>query len=662
MDDYQEMIAFGFARSTVEEAELDEFLRLLIMHEALVPYFQPIVDLTVGAVFGYEVVMRGRPPLEMPDDLFPRAQRLGVGLEFEFLCLKTAFRKLRSLSPEQRERCKFFVNVSPVFFGEQALLEELSPANLRVYELPEKCVVLEFSESAPRVEDHVMGEMVRALARDGHVFALDDYGCGPASLLHLLEVRPQFLKLDRALIHSIQLDPYRQHLVKSVVAFASSVDSRVIAEGVEYWEELECLMRLGVRFVQGFLFGMPESEPLVPAVNIMSSMQDRVKRYQYARQVYDDSIAGMVISSHVVPAQFMTCAEIGELFEGNAHLDHIVITDSGVPVGLLTRQHFHAQTTGPYGFPLFQTQLVDTFAKKDLLIIDEQFALELLARLAMDRPQENLYDPVLVVDSTKRYIGTITMKALITRSYELGLRRALDTNPLTGLPGNHAIERWISDALRSPVYTVIYADLDRFKEYNDIYGFIAGDDMIRLAGKVLSQFIHAVGGDTRLGHLGGDDFIIIAHGTAEEERLREACTHFDQLKFGLFQPEHVAAGGYTSTNRQGDEAWVPLVTLSLAVINGNGAAGSPAHPSLLSQRAASVKKKAKELAGERRMSSYFIDRRAFPSEAELSASRIQHERATPLPMTRNRNDAVGTVAGFFEALEENRGDFAARPE
>jgi len=662
VSEYQELMSLGFARSASEEAELDEFLRLLIMHEALVPYFQPVVDLTVGSVFAYEVVTRGRPPLEMPDDLFPRAERLGLGLDFEFLCLKMAFRKLKAMPADQRDRCKFFINLTPAYFGNPLLLEELSKNNLRMYNLAENSIVFEFSESPKPLDLRGVSETVRELTRRGHAIALDDFGCGHSALLHLLEVRPQFIKLDRRLIHQVQLDPYRQHPIKSIVSFASTVEARLIAEGVEYWEELECLMRLGVRYVQGFLFGMPESEPLVPSVNVMSSMQDRVKRFQFARQLYDESIVGLVISSHVVPAESMTCAELGELFQANSHLDHVIIIESNSPVGMLTRQHFFAQTTGPYGFPLFQTQLVDTFAKRDLMIVDEQVALELLAKMAMDRLQENLYDPVLVVDSGKRYVGTITMKALITRSYELGLRRAMDMNPLTNLPGNHAIERWILEALQAPVYSVIYADLDRFKEYNDVYGFMAGDDMIRLAGKVLSVMSRSHDTDIRLGHLGGDDLILVANGPISEVTLRSTCEAFDQWKLDLFQPDHIREGGYNSMNRQGEKTWVPLVTLSLAVINGSSIVGMPAHPSQLSQRAATVKKKAKDQAREWRRSSYFIDRRAFPSEEELAASRLQIESGTPIPTFQRSRDTNSTVSGFFKALEEHQGDFAARAE
>jgi diguanylate cyclase (GGDEF)-like protein len=657
------MMTFGSGRSAAEEAELDECLRLFILHEAVTPYFQPIVDLTAGTVWGYEVVTRARPPLEMPDDLFPRARRLGLGLEFEYLCLRAAFRRLKSVPAIQRGRSKFFINLTASLFGDERLLEELSKANLRLYDLEESNLVLEFSERDCPQDPLILEQTVRDFLRQGYAVALDDFGCGKASFAQLLRTRPQYLKLDRDVVKNIHLDQYRQHLVKSIAAFAGSVECRLVAEGVEYWEELECLMRLGVRYVQGFLFGMPESEPLHPSIKIMESMQDRVKQFHYGRRSgSDENISNLIVSSHVLPRSEFTCAALGELFQENIHLDHVLLLHEGRPWGLLTRQHFTAQTTGPYGFPLFQTQQIDGFAKRDLLIIEEKMPVEKLARLAMDRVHENLYDPVFVVDAKGVYIGTITMKALIARSYEMEVRRALDTNPLTSLPGNRAIERWIDEAIRSERLAVIYADLDRFKEYNDAYGFLAGDEMIRLVGRVLSQQLGAADGVVHLGHVGGDDFIVVALQPIPEALIGAACSRFDQEKLELFSEEHVNAGAYESVNRQGQTTRVPLVTLSLAVINGHRVEGGVPHPALLSQRAAVLKKKAKEIAAELGRSSYLIDRRDFPSPEEMQrsfatqAAEPPPEYGTPLPTVSPARDPK-----FLETLDWGE-DWAARPD
>ena len=136
---------------------------------------------------------------------------------------------------------------------------------------------------------------------------------------------------------------------------------------------------------------------------------------------------------------------------------------------------------------------------------------------------------VLVVDSAGLLVGTVTIKNLIRRSVDLQVRSAQGANPLTGLPGNRAIQRWIETARAMPDLAVVYADLDRFKEYNDCYGFLMGDEMIRLSARVLTR-LTAAAPTPRLGHVGGDDFVAVFPGGIDLEAVDRACVEFDENK------------------------------------------------------------------------------------------------------------------------------------
>jgi EAL domain-containing protein (putative c-di-GMP-specific phosphodiesterase class I) len=103
--------------------------------------------------------------------------------------------------------------------------------------------------------------MVHHYVKQGFKIALDDFGAGHSGLVTLVALTPQFLKLDRELIRSIECNPYKQQLVKAIGSFAQNVDTRLIAEGVETSKELETLMELGIRYVQGFLLAHPRPEP-----------------------------------------------------------------------------------------------------------------------------------------------------------------------------------------------------------------------------------------------------------------------------------------------------------------------------------------------------------------------------------------------------------------
>ncbi len=231
-----------------------------------------------------------------------------------------------------------------------------------------------------------------------------------------------------------------------------------------------------------------------------------------------------------------------------------------------------------------------------------------LAKLAMERPPDELYDPVIVVDTSGNLVGTVTIRQLIIRSTALEVQSAKGASPLTGLPGNRSIESWILNAFNQTDAHVLYADLDRFKEYNDCYGFLRGDEMIRCLAGVLSRILMALSPEAKLGHIGGDDFVIVSPATVGPESVEALCRQFDQARIDLFDPTDVERGYFRATDRRGQEVEVPLVTLSVAVVPCE-AVRNVEHPGALAQMAASLKRKVKEITTTSRKSEFLFERR-----------------------------------------------------
>jgi GGDEF domain-containing protein len=144
-------------------------------------------------------------------------------------------------------------------------------------------------------------------------------------------------------------------------------------------------------------------------------------------------------------------------------------------------------------------------------------------------------------------------------------------------------------------------DLDNFKAFNDVYGYSAGDEVIRLAAGVLKVQVHET--SDFLGHIGGDDFVMVYRSADWEHRVQNALHGFDQAVRAHFRPEHIAAGGLFTNNRQGVEVFHALVSLSAGLVR--IAPGDFELPSEISVRLVEAKKQAKKTPG----SSYFIDRR-----------------------------------------------------
>jgi diguanylate cyclase (GGDEF)-like protein len=187
--------------------------------------------------------------------------------------------------------------------------------------------------------------------------------------------------------------------------------------------------------------------------------------------------------------------------------------------------------------------------------------------MAMNRSREEIYDPVVLLDEQGHYAGIITMKQLLTQFIGLEIKIAADANPLTNLPGNRIIEQWIRDVVVQPHFSILYADLDRFKEYNDVYGFSQGDRMIRRTASILSDFVLAAPGNVQLGHIGGDDFVIIVNDHVETDYFRKIVDEFETEVLKYYNRDDVERGYIITANRQNIPEKFPLTTLTVVSAN-----------------------------------------------------------------------------------------------
>lgn len=574
-------------------------------------HFHPIVDLFTGSVLGFEVLSRGAHPFDTPCKMFEEARRLGATWDLEKACRVAALKKIASL-PESFRASTYFINVSPDVFSDPRFVERFTQARLQEYGLDQRQIVIEITEKRTFSDYRQFERLVSRYADQGFKLALDDFGSGYSGLITLIASTPHYLKLDMAIVRDVHKYEYKQKLVKSVTSFASSVNSRLIAEGVESFEELEVLIKHGVRYAQGFLFGKPQEEPFLISDDLKKNIAALVKKYDHAKVDIDERIGSLAIRPMTIEKGGINCQSMGQIFKKNNHLDHVVILDGESIVGLMTRQHFYYETGGAFGYPLFQKKPIETICKHHPLIVEEKNTVTTLAKLAMDRFQDDLYDPVLVVDAKGGFMGTVTMKQVIAKAVELEVRCAMSANPLTNLPGNEVIRHWIHDAFLWPEYSIIYADLDHFKGFNDSYGFLMGDELLCLAAKVLAQWRDSLS-DARLGHIGGDDFVVVSRKMVAERSLDALCKMYDHEKLALFKAADIERGFMEVTDRQGHPIKAPLVTMSLAVINSSQVWDDP-HPALFSEVAASLKKKVKQITAQTGRSGFLFEQRLHREE------------------------------------------------
>ncbi len=147
--------------------------------------------------------------------------------------------------------------------------------------------------------------------------------------------------------------------------------------------------------------------------------------------------------------------------------------------------------------------------------------------------------------------------------------RSLDANPLTRLPGNTSIMEELQNRIDSgKIFAVGYADLDKFKIYNDKYGFEKGDEVIRTVARILLDAAQNAGDpNTFVGHIGGDDFVFICDDAKAEAISQKAIDDFDKTIPNFYNNEDRQAGFVMGRDRQGNETKAGLVSVSIGIVS-----------------------------------------------------------------------------------------------
>ena len=237
-----------------QAADVRRSIETIIADRAFAPVFQPIVELASTRLVGYEALSRFADGVR-PDERFADAGAVGLGRELEFATIEAALRASRSL-PKNRW---LSLNVSPEV--------ALSGARLkRLLEIAGRPLVIELTEHAPVADYPALRRAIAALG-GGIRVAVDDAGAGYASMQHVVELRPDLIKLDISLVRGIDRDTARQALVAGMRYFAEQTNCLLLGEGVETEAELATLGRLGVALGQGYLLGRPAAADNLAAVS-----------------------------------------------------------------------------------------------------------------------------------------------------------------------------------------------------------------------------------------------------------------------------------------------------------------------------------------------------------------------------------------------------------
>jgi len=227
-------------------------LRKIIDEKYIRSLYQPILELKTKKVIGYEALTRGPKDsiLENPVNLFTLAYDVDMFFELDTLCRNLSVKRASFLKPEDT----LFLNTDPGIIDTAHFrnMEFLQNTPIRP---PQIC--LEITERTCIKNFMKLSSELNNFRLKGSRIAIDDVGEGYSSLKAIVELKPDFLKIDISLVRDIDSDKVKSSLVALIVDLARKVDSKLIAEGIETEKEHAVISSLGVEYGQGFLFAKP---------------------------------------------------------------------------------------------------------------------------------------------------------------------------------------------------------------------------------------------------------------------------------------------------------------------------------------------------------------------------------------------------------------------
>jgi len=475
----------------------------LIADRGVRSVFQPLVDLGSNTVTGYEALTRvgDDAGFSDPGDLFDEALRHGRLWELELLTRRVSLESL----PPWPDGALLFMNCNPEVAADPRFAQVFLDLLAETGRLEPSSVVLEITERAETQHTAGLAEQIRLLRLAGMQIAIDDLGAGVSGLQRIMELRPNWLKLDRELTAGVERDPYKQNLLDVLMRFTRVSGVRLVAEGVETFDQLDALLTLGVRHAQGYLIGRPAerlSGLAMPLSNWISARRERAERrdqrpnlaflasvmQEAVTSPADAPISEALRSLERAPAAGGVAATRGGVFCGWAPVDRIrrIALERGIDA------------------PLSAAATDDALTAPATTLVSEALLL-----LTTRRPG-NLAEPILVEDGGE-IVGEAPVHTLLREASRLVATQEGDYSQLSGLPGRVQCDRRLTSLIGADEDAhALFIDVRGFHGYNERFGFELGDLILRiLAGVVACRTVDSV--HEFAGHLGDDRFLLVTH-------------------------------------------------------------------------------------------------------------------------------------------------------
>ncbi|OKH98031.1 diguanylate cyclase [Streptomyces sp. CB02923] len=466
--------------------------------------FQPVVNLATGSVAALEILARP----ERGDVLTAARRSADVDAELAGLAVRSA--------AHQETLLPLHVNVFATTLAELPGLTALRKAVHDVGRRPWE-ITIDVGGPFTHVPRRALLEAVAGLRQDGYRVCVDGVGDGDLPLRLLGDLAPDLVKLDASLCAELDDDRGGRAAVAAMRQLCEVLGGVLAVEGVETERQYAAVRAAGAQLAQGFLFAPPARRP---AAHVY--LPEPRDGYGPVASGYAGGIAsgalpppsGPPVTQFLQPAALLpmsaSAGSVRSHLTGFPGVSGVLLVDpDGVPVRAIDRDRFLLSLSGRYGHALYADRPALRLADRPRTVGADATAWEVLDVVA-DGDRDRTGDDVAVVDEQGRCMGVVHLADILRALAESRVEEAARLNPLTRLPGSDAVnaevDRRVGDGR---AFALSWLDVDGFKQVNDGAGFAAGDALIRAVGQALARTAAELPA-SRVGHIGGDDFLVLA--------------------------------------------------------------------------------------------------------------------------------------------------------
>lgn len=532
--------------------------------------FQPIIYSHSGKIYAVEALLRNVneiPGVMSIDDLFDLAFNDDYLYELDLQLREKAISKFAKI---KQSNLKLFYNLDNRIIYNKNYSQGNTAKILKKYNLNKDSICFELSEKGTAIEQNALSTMLQRYKESGYKIAIDDFGIGVSGLKLLYFSEAHIIKLDRFFITNIDQDSKKKLFCSSIIEMAHIMGMQVIAEGIETAKEFYTCKDIGADFIQGYLVQKPTTnidkiEKIYKNIYSLISEDKRASQKNFIDEKFIENILPLNVNTSLY--------DLFLHFKENTKSHFVPITDEfGNFLGIIYESDIKKISYSQYGLSLAQNRTFSsTLLKyiKPALSVEISWGIDKILEIYNLNSNNSLG---IFITSSDKYIGFINLNSLLTLSYKRNIEIATNQNPLTKLPGNNQIEKFIDKSFKKnqkDITHIIYFDFNDFKPFNDIYGFRQGDRAILIFSELLQKRYSK---DSFIAHIGGDDFFVGLKNKDKEDVFELTSNVQDEFRNSaknIYSKEDKKNGFIISKDRFNEKRRFELLSVSAAIIEIN---------------------------------------------------------------------------------------------